>query len=184
MIFGDIIKQRGFNLKADRIGPDMPFTHWKLYFKKSMLALCQSKFLKFANSAEFRAGAYAIGCSKIEIGERVVIRPQCMLFGDSITSEKTITIENHVMLGSGVHIYVSNHRFDTVEIPLIDQGHYLPKPVVLKEGCWIGANTVILPGVIIGENAVVGAGSVVTKSIPPGVVAAGNPAKVIKEIGL
>jgi len=54
---------------------------------------------------------------------------------------------------------------------------------VLRKGCWIGANAVILPGVIIGENSVVGAGSVVTKSIPNGVIAVGNPAKVIRKIG-
>jgi acetyltransferase-like isoleucine patch superfamily enzyme len=183
MLLIDIIKKIKFNSKADRLGPDMPFTHWKLYYKKQMLRLCKSKFLKFADNAEFRAGAYAVGCSKIEIGARVIIRPQCMLFGDSITAEKTITIEDDVMMGSGVHIYVSNHRFDRMDIPLIDQGHYLPKPVVLKKGCWIGANVIILPGVEIGENTVIGAGSVVTKSFPKGVVAAGNPAKLIKAIG-
>ena len=54
--------------------------------------------------------------------------------------------------------------------------------VILRKGCWIGANSIILPGVEIGENSVVGAGSIVTKSFPKGVVIAGNPAKLIKEI--
>ncbi|MNY53082.1 Maltose O-acetyltransferase [compost metagenome] len=105
-----------------------------------------------------------------------------MLFGDSVTEEKTITIEDNVMMGSGVQIYVSNHRFDTMNIPLIDQGHYLTKPVILRNGCWIGANVIILPGVEIGENTVVGAGSIVTKSFPAGVVIAGNPACFLKYI--
>ncbi|RYY14386.1 MAG: acyltransferase, partial [Chitinophagaceae bacterium] len=55
--------------------------------------------------------------------------------------------------------------------------------VVLKKGCWIGANAIILPGVTIGENSVVGAGSIVTKSIPDRVVAVGSPARVVKKIG-
>jgi acetyltransferase-like isoleucine patch superfamily enzyme len=53
---------------------------------------------------------------------------------------------------------------------------------LLREGCWIGANTVILPGVTIGKNAVVGASSVVTKSIPDYAIAVGNPARVIRSI--
>jgi acetyltransferase-like isoleucine patch superfamily enzyme len=69
-----------------------------------------------------------------------------------------------------------------IGIPIINQGTYPPKAVILKRGCWIGANAIILPGVIIGENSVIGAGSIVTKSIPGGVVAAGNPAKIIKRI--
>ena len=85
------------------------------------------------------------------------------------------------MLGSGVHVYVGNHRFDDTSRPIIDQGHAVAQPVVLEQGCWIGANAIILPGVRVGRNAVVGAGSVVTRSVAAGVVAAGNPARVIRD---
>ena len=54
---------------------------------------------------------------------------------------------------------------------------------MIKRGSWIGASTIILPGVIIGENAVVGAGTIVTKSVPPYAVFAGNPGKIIKMLG-
>ena len=183
MIINEIINKYKYCMKADRIGPDIPFTHWKLYFKSEMLKLCKKKFYKFADTAEFRAGAYAIGCSQISIGERVVIRPNTMLFAE--TCEKvipSIIIEDEVLMGSGIHIYIHNHKFDNPNIPLIDQGYNPDKQVVLKKGCWIGANTIILPGVTIGENTVIGAGSVVTKSIPDRVVAVGVPAKVIKRI--
>lgn len=86
------------------------------------------------------------------------------------------------MLGSGVHIYINNHRFDRLDIPLIDQGYYPDSSVRLKRGCWIGANVVILPGVTIGENSVVGAGSVVTRSVPDGTVVAGAPARELQRI--
>lgn len=168
-----------FFIKADRIGPDIPISHWKLHFKKSMRNQCLKKFKHFGENAEFRPGAYAINCSRISIGRNVVIRPGSMLFGDL---KADLIIEDDVMLGSGVHIYLSNHRFDDPTIPIIQQGSYPAQNVVLRRGCWIGASAIILPGVEIGENAVVGAGSIVTKSVPPRVVAVGNPAKIIKSI--
>ncbi len=180
MLIIDIYKKIKFCIKTDRIGPDIPFTHWKLHFQNEMLKLCKKKFRKFADSAQFRAGAYAVGCSQIEIGSRVIIRPGTMLFGETIMPMQTsIRIEDDVMIGAGVHIYVNNHRFDRIDIPLIDQGYYPDEGVILEKGCWIGANAIILPGVTIGKNAVVGAGAIVTKSVEDCVVVVGNPAKAI-----
>lgn len=180
MFLREFIERIRFWRKADRLGPDIPWTHWRLYFKTTMLALCRRKFRRFASTAEFRPGAYAVVCSKIEIGDRVVIRPGTMLFADPRPEGVGIVIEDGVLIGSGVHIYGANHRFDDPGKPIIDQGHSPSCPVILRRGCWIGAKAVILAGVEIGENSVVGAGSIVTKSIPQRVLAAGNPAKVIK----
>ena len=183
IMISDIVKKIKFDTLSDRLGPDCPFTHWKLYFKYSMLKLCKNKFKYFDDSAEFRAGAYAICCSKISIGKRVIIRPQTMIFADPRDENLgRIFIEDNVMIGSGVHIYTSNHRYDGKDRDLIEQGSYDAQDVFLKEGCWIGANAIILPGVNIGKRSVVGAGSVVTKSIPDHVVVAGNPARIIKQI--
>jgi acetyltransferase-like isoleucine patch superfamily enzyme len=118
-------------------------------------------------------------CSAISIGRRVVIRPGCQLMA---VVDGPITIEDDALLGSGVHIYVSKHCFDDTNVPIIDQGHDPPAAVLIKRGCWIGANTVILPGVTIGENAIIGAGSVVTRSIPARALAAGCPARVIRQV--
>ena len=93
-----------------------------------------------------------------------------------------ILIEDDVLIGYSVHIYVSNHKFFDITLPISKQGHSVVKPVILKKGCWIGANVTILPGVVVGENSVVGANSVVTKSISPFTVVAGNPAKIIKKL--
>lgn len=165
--------------RQDRIGPDIPSAHWRLYFKSTMNALCQRKFAHFGDDAEVRPGSYTVFCTRIHLGHRVVVRPGCMLFSDP---EGFITIEDDVMMGSGVHIYVSNHQFKDSDIPIIDQGSCKFSHVVLHKGCWIGANAIILPGVEIGANAVVGAGSVVTKSVPARTLVAGNPAKFVKSI--
>ncbi|MES2828411.1 MAG: acyltransferase [Bacteroidota bacterium] len=176
----EILQKRKFWRTTDRLGPDILSTYWRIFLKSTMLTLCKKKFKNFAESAELRPGAYVIGCSQISIGERVIIRPGCMLHGETSTLNESILIEDDVMIGSGVHIYVENHRFDDTSIPLIEQGHYPAKKIILKKGCWVGANTIILPGVTIGINSVVGAGSVVTRSIPDFALAVGNPAKVIK----
>lgn len=175
----EIAKRVEYWRAVDRIGPDVPYTHWRLHFKSTMKKLCQEKFAAFAEDADFRPGAYAVTCSKIRLGRAVVIRPGCMLFADDFEG---ITIEDNVMLGAGVHVYVNNHRFDDPSRPIIEQGYLPSAPVHLKTGCWIGACAVILPGVTIGENAVVGAGSVVTRDVPPRAVAAGSPARVVRTV--
>jgi acetyltransferase-like isoleucine patch superfamily enzyme len=177
-----LISKIRFDLNSDRIGPDIPFTHWRLYFKKLMKKLCLKKFGYFASSADFRPGAYAIDCSKISIGENVVIRPSTMLFGDKRSQDMSIIIEDDVLLGPGIQIYVNNHKFEFNGTSIINANHTEPEPVILRKGCWIGANSIILAGVEIGENSVIGAGSIVTRSVPREMVAVGNPAKIIKSI--
>lgn len=182
MLIKDIFRKIKYDINCDRIGPDVPFTHWRLYFKNKMLKLCKSKFYNFSEGAEIRPGAYIVGCSKIDLGKNVIIRPGCRFFAESNTHTVTITIEDNVMLGSLVSIYINNHRYDKSDTDIIKQGHYPTEPVIIKSGSWIGANCIILPGVTIGKNSVIGAGSVVTNSIPEGVVAFGNPARIVQKI--
>jgi acetyltransferase-like isoleucine patch superfamily enzyme len=179
----DFLKRVRFWRDADRLGPDIPWTHWRLHFPAAARRLCLAKFRRFGDQAEFRPGAYAICCSRIEIGSRVTIRPGSMLFADPAPDGQGITIEDDVLLGPGVHLNSANHEFGSPETLIIDQGFAPSRQVILRRGCWIGANAIILAGVEIGENAVIGAGSVVTKSIPPRVVAAGSPARIIRPIG-
>ncbi|MGY5796045.1 acyltransferase [Rheinheimera faecalis] len=181
-MFKRIANKIKFWIDEDRIGPDMPLTHWLLFSNRLGRRLCKKKFASFGNNSFVRPGVYAVACKHIHIGENVTLRPGSMLHADPRDGGACIRIENKVLIGSSVHIYVDTHAFDNVNIPIYDQGFYDSKDVLLREGCWIGANTVILPGVTIGKNAVVGASSVVTKSIPDYAIAVGNPARVIRSI--
>lgn len=182
---GELLARIKFWANSDRVGPDILLTHWKLHFKSTMRELCTRKFKSFGNNSEFRPGAYAECCSKISIGHNVVIRPGTFLFADPTEGGGGITIEDKVLIGAGVHFYTNNHSFSGGAIAIFDQGYPPPTDedsILLKSGCWIGANSVILPGVTVGANAVVGAGSVVTKDVPDFAVAVGVPAKVVRFI--
>lgn len=111
---------------------------------------------------------------------RIVIGDNCLFTGSiRITSAKSITIGNNVLIGPNVSIYDCNHGFDPNKEDYINQP-ITYKEVVICNSCFIGERSVILPGVTIGEKAVVGAGSIVTKDVPPFSMVAGNPAKIIK----
>jgi len=84
-----------------------------------------------------------------------------------------------VMLAPGVHIYTATHPLDpAARKSRLEYG----RPVRIGSNVWIGGRAVICPGVTIGDNCVIGAGSVVTRDIPAGTVAAGSPARVIKGV--
>jgi len=175
MILIDFFNKIQFWRHADRIGPDIPWTHWRLFIPPFMTSLCKKQFHQWGDFSEFRPGAYAITCSNISIGNNVTIRPTTMIFADN---DAGVEIENDVLISAGVHIYVNDHRFNDTSIPIIDQGYTESKPVKIKSGAWIGVNSIILKGVTIGKNSVVMAGSVVTKSVPDFSIVSGIPAKI------
>lgn len=111
----------------------------------------------------------------------MVIRPGTVLCADLRDGGAEIVIEDDVLIAPGVQIHTQNHRYDGPE-PIIRQGHTPSAQVTIRRGAWIGSNAVILPGVDIGENAVIGAGSIVLHNVPSRVLAAGNPARIIRHI--
>ena len=88
-------------------------------------------------------------------------------------------IGENVFIAPGVCIACAGHSIDPVQRA---EGISTSKPITIGKDVWIGANAVICGGVTIGEGSVIGAGSVVTKDIPPMVVAAGSPCKVIRSV--
>jgi len=174
-----VIERIKFWWNADRLGPDIPITHCFSYFPKYYEYICKQKFREFGENSELRPNAYAIDCAGICIGDNVVIRHGCMMYGHN---EYPLTIEDNVLLGPEVHIYSANHRYENRNVLISRQGHVAKGSVIIREGAWIGGKVTILPGVVIGKHSVIAAGSVVTKSVPDYTVFAGIPAKKIKEI--
>lgn len=130
-----------------------------------------------------------------EIGQNVYIEPPlhanwgghfCKL-GDNVyanynltlVDDTTITIGSKTIIGPNVTLATAGHPLSP---KLRDLSYQFNLPVTIGENCWLGANVTVLPGVTIGDNTVIGAGSLVTKDIPSGVLAYGQPCRVIKKL--
>ena len=104
----------------------------------------------------------------------------CANAGLTVLDCAAVTIGRDVLIGPHVGLFAAGHPVDP---GLRRQGVEYAFPITIGDGVWIGGNTVVNPGVTIGEHTVVGSGSVVTKDLPAGVVAAGNPCRVLRPIG-
>ena len=122
-----------------------------------------------------------IGENSIIYNQLIVVRPKNVKIGKNVTvmngvlmmSAGGITIEDNVLIAANVQLISNNHDpYDRYVITC--------KPILIKEGAWIGAGATLLPGVTIGKNAIVGANSLVSKDVPDYGVSVGSPAKVIK----
>ncbi|WP_437312962.1 sugar O-acetyltransferase [Sorangium sp. So ce385] len=90
-----------------------------------------------------------------------------------------ITVGSHVMMGPRCQLLTGNHSLDP---QLRRAGWEEARPITIEDGVWLGAGVTVLPGVTIGRDTVVGAGSVVTTNLPPGVIAVGNPARLVRHL--
>ena len=111
--------------------------------------------------------------ANIELGERVFFNFNCV-----VLDVCPIRIGSFTLFGPAVQIYTPMHPLNAQSRREREFG----KPVEIGSDVWVGGGALILPGVRIGCRAVIGAGSVVTRDIPDGVFAAGNPCRVIREI--
>lgn len=118
-------------------------------------------------------------------GGRIVIGNYVGMSHTIFSSRSEIRIDDHVLLGSGVKLF--DHDFHSLKYEQRIDGEdidVVSKPILIKEGAFIGAHAIILKGVIIGKHSIVGAGSVVTKNIPDNEIWAGNPARFVKRLDL
>ena len=115
--------------------------------------------------------------AEIEIGRGTFLNRETML-----AASERIEIGDHVMFANHCFVGDAEHRVDDPEVPITWQGFVPRGPVRIGDNVWLGKGTVVRGGVEIGERAVIGANSVVTKDVPPRTIAAGAPAKVLREI--
>jgi acetyltransferase-like isoleucine patch superfamily enzyme len=113
----------------------------------------------------------------IEIGDGV------QMSGATIAARERVVIGKNVFLGANTTVIDSDmHPFDPVNRIAGSEEGIATSPVFLEENVWLGMNAIVMKGVTIGRNTIVGAGSVVVKSLPANVIAAGNPAKIIRTL--
>ncbi len=155
------------------IAKHMPLSNAKITFgaKTIRRLLVKGMGAKCGKNVNIQKGVNL--SSKLQIGKNSGI-------GAFSIVQSNVTIGENVMMGPYCYIYTQNHKFDSVEVPMIEQGYSEIKPVIIKDDVWIGSRVTILPGVTVGTGAVIGAGAVVTKDVPDYTVVGGNPAKILK----
>lgn len=131
---------------------------------------------------QFRLGRYSViedySCLNNAVGDIVI--GDYTRIGLHNTIIGPVQIGGHVNLAQGIIVSGINHNYKDATV-YIDQQGVSTSPITIHDNCWIGANTVITAGVTIGKHCIIGAGSVVTKDIPHYSVAAGNPARIVKQ---
>jgi maltose O-acetyltransferase len=110
----------------------------------------------------------------ILLGDNIFFNYNCVVLDVAL-----VEIGSNTMFGPSVQIYTATHPLDA---PTRRSGLELGRPITIGADVWVGGGAIICPGVTIGSRSVIGAGSVVTRSIPDDVFAAGNPCRVIRTI--
>lgn len=113
--------------------------------------------------------------SRIRLGDHVAVNFNCVVLDCA-----AVRIGDHALLGPSVQVYTAGHPVDPAERR---RGLESAAPVTIGEDVWIGGGAIVCPGVPIGSGTTVGAGSVVIRDLPPGVLAVGNPCRVVRRAG-
>lgn len=138
------------------------------------LDLCSKIFGTVAGQLWLQPPFYCDYGRNILIGNNVFINFNCIFLDVA-----PITIGEAVKIGPNVQLYTATHPLNWQQRR---EGQEYGKPITIGNDVWIGGGAIICPGVTVGEKSVIGAGTVVTKNVPAGVVIAGNPGKVLKQI--
>ncbi len=136
-------------------------------------AILQQLFGRGGDSVWMQPPFFCDYGSNIHLGERVFFNFNCV-----VLDVCPVRIGDCTLFGPAVQIYTATHPLDAA----LRRRQEFGKPVTIGSDVWVGGGAVICPGVTIGSKSVIGAGSVVTRDIPAGVFAAGNPCRAIREI--
>jgi len=114
-----------------------------------------------------------------DYGVNILLGKKCFFnFNCVVLDVCQVRIGDHALFGPAVQIYTATHPLNAELRRTRESG----KPIVIGSDVWVGGGAIICPGVTIGSRCVVGAGSVVTRDVPDGVFAAGNPCRVVREL--
>jgi acetyltransferase-like isoleucine patch superfamily enzyme len=153
------------------------FARWPL--EGNVLEALREGRLELGEGVLFEPGVWitAPGQARVRIGEGTFLNRNVM-----VAAQELVEIGAHCMLANGCFVSDANHRFDDPNNPITWQGFDSKGPTRIGENCWLGAGVIVTSGVTIGERCVIGANSVVTKDIEPFSIAAGSPARVLRQV--
>ncbi len=116
----------------------------------------------------------------VDYGTYITVGPRTFVnFGAVMLDVAPITIGADVQMGPNVQLLTPTHPLDAEQRRAKWEA---AEPITIGDNVWLGGGVIVCPGVTIGENTVVGAGAVVTRDLPAGVLAVGNPARVVREL--
>lgn len=173
-----ISRQAVLDIAADaviRLGKNSSFTFGACSGKD----FCRSSYLKLGSNSTLEV---ASGFT-VNDNARVYLRrnAQLILGGGYISSDAAIVCSERIRIGQGACIAEGVVIRDSDDHEILQPGYTKTAPIDIGNHVWIGHRATILKGVTIGDGAIIGAGSVVTRDVPAGCIAAGNPARIIKE---
>ncbi|MGI8579598.1 MAG: acyltransferase [Solirubrobacteraceae bacterium] len=153
------------------------FVRWPVH--GNVLEAFDEGRLEIGAQTLFEPGVWitAPGEARIRIGDGTFLN-----LGVMVAATELVEIGSHCMFANGCFITDGSHRFDDLEKPVPWQGFTTKGPTKIGDNVWCGAHVVITSGVTIGERCVIGANSVVTGDLPAFSIAAGAPARVIKQV--
>lgn len=147
--------------------------------QKAITAHYKSLFGYMGDNVWIESPFYCDFGENISIGDGSFINMNCVFLDTN-----KITLGKSVLIAPAVQLYTASHPISPSERIINDGKSYVDvtAPITVGDRVWIGGGAIVLPGVTIGEGSTIGAGSVVTKDVPPFVLAAGNPCRVIRSI--
>jgi acetyltransferase-like isoleucine patch superfamily enzyme len=144
----------------------------------NVLEMLRDGRLEIGPHAYFEPGVWLTSeAGSISIGAGCLLNLNVM-----VAAVDAVSLGEHCMVANGCLITDGNHRFDDPDVPVPWQGFTSKGPVTIGDNVWLGANAVVTSGVTIGRRAVIGANSVVLEDVPAFAIAAGAPARVLKQI--
>ncbi|MBO3460541.1 sugar O-acetyltransferase [Aetokthonos hydrillicola Thurmond2011] len=173
MLAGELYKSEGEELAAD----NKRASEWLKRYNSSLTEgqqkreeLLRELFGSVGEGVNIRPPFYCDYGYNIFIGKGVFLNFNCV-----ILDVVRVTIGDGTQIGPGVQILTADHpREPELRSQMLEFG----RPIAIGSNVWIGGGAMILPGVTIGDDAIIGAGSVVTRDVPGGAIAFGNPARV------
>lgn len=156
-------------------GPPLVWGVWNIDISGPNISIGKNVVFTGGRGARMNITSIKLGDveGRVEVGDNVLL-----MHGIRISSASSIVIGDDCMLAN--FCYLTDADWHDIH----DRTRPIGKsaPIVLEKGAWIGDSAIVCKGVRIGENSIVGAGAVVTKNVPPNVIVAGNPAKIVKKL--